>query len=56
MQRLVEAFVARPRALAAVSRRLGRRPELADALVRVTGDLDPVRSLLHPAVLLRLAW
>lgn len=56
MQRLVEAFVARPRALAAVSRRLGRRPELADALIRVTGDLDPVRSLLHPALLLRLAW
>jgi flavin-dependent dehydrogenase len=56
MQRLVEAFVARPRALAVVSRRLGRRPELADALIRVTGDLDPVRSLLHPALLLRLAW
>ncbi|MEW5926576.1 MAG: NAD(P)/FAD-dependent oxidoreductase [Gemmatimonadota bacterium] len=56
MQRLVEAFVARPRALAAVSRRLGRAPELADALIRVTGDLAPVRSLLHPALLLRLAW
>ncbi|HEX8273375.1 MAG TPA: NAD(P)/FAD-dependent oxidoreductase [Longimicrobiaceae bacterium] len=56
MQRLVEAFVARPRALAAVSRRLGRSPELADALIRVTGDLAPVRSLLHPALLLRLAW
>ncbi len=56
MQRLVEAFVARPRALAAVSRRLGRRPEVADALIRVTGDLEPVRSLLHPALLLRLAW
>lgn len=56
MQRLVEAFVARPRALAAVSRRLGRSPELADALIRVTGDLEPVRSLLHPALLLRLAW
>ncbi|HEU0076002.1 MAG TPA: NAD(P)/FAD-dependent oxidoreductase, partial [Longimicrobiaceae bacterium] len=56
MQRLVEAFVARPRALAAVSRRLGRRPEVADALIRVTGDLEPVRSLLRPALLLRLAW
>ncbi|MET0400265.1 MAG: FAD-dependent monooxygenase [Longimicrobiaceae bacterium] len=56
MQRLVEAFIARPRALAAVSRRLDGRPEVADALIRVTGDLEPVRSLLHPALLLRLAW
>lgn len=56
LQRLVEAFVSRPRALAAVARRLDRRPEVADALIRVTGDLAPVRSLLDPALLLRLAW
>ncbi|HEX2188786.1 MAG TPA: FAD-dependent oxidoreductase [Longimicrobiaceae bacterium] len=56
LQRLVEAFVSRPRALAAVARRLDRRPEVADALIRVTGDLQPVRSLLDPALLFRLAW
>jgi flavin-dependent dehydrogenase len=56
LQHVVEAFVARPRALAAVSRRLRRSPELADALIRVTGDLDPVRSLLRPSLLVRLAW
>lgn len=55
LQRLIEAFVARPRALAAVSRVLDRRPDLADALIRVTGDLAPVRSLLRPSLLLP-AW
>ncbi|MBV9773379.1 MAG: hypothetical protein JO040_05490 [Gemmatimonadetes bacterium] len=54
LQHAIEAFVSRPRALALVSRRLARHRELADALVRVTGDLEPVRSLLHPALLVRL--
>lgn len=56
LQRAIEAFVSRPRALAAVARRLDRRPEAADALIRVTGDLEPVRSLLDPALLFRLVW
>ncbi|HEX2091939.1 MAG TPA: FAD-dependent monooxygenase, partial [Longimicrobiaceae bacterium] len=56
LQRVIEGFVSRPRALAVVARRLHRRRDLADALIRVTGDLEPVRSLLHPSLLLRLVW
>jgi len=56
LQQVIEAFVSRPRALAAAARRLDRRPEAADALIRVTGDLEPVRSLLDPALLFRLVW
>ncbi|MBA4158155.1 MAG: FAD-dependent monooxygenase [Gemmatimonadetes bacterium] len=53
VQRLVEFFVARPDLLKAVAGRLARRPALADALIAVTGDLKPVRSLLSPRVLAR---
>jgi flavin-dependent dehydrogenase len=52
LQRIIEHFVARPRLLAAAAERLARRPPLADALVAVTGDLLPVRSLLRPDLLL----
>ncbi len=55
LQRVVEAFVARPAVLAAAARRFERRRDVADALIRVTGDLEPVRSLLHPGLFLRLA-
>ena len=53
VQHLVEAFVSRPALLRLVSRVCEWRPSLGDALIRVTGDVRPVRSLLHPALLLR---
>lgn len=54
VQRVVEAVVSRPRLFGAVADRFRRRPELADAVIRVTGDVSPVRSLLRPGVLARL--
>lgn len=54
LQHLVEAFVSRPGLLAMVAGRLRRRPALADALVAVTGDLHPVRTLLAPRLLAQL--
>ncbi len=54
LQQIIEYFVARPQLLSAAAERLARRPRLADALVAVTGDLLPIRSLLRPDLL--LAW
>jgi flavin-dependent dehydrogenase len=54
VQHLVEAVVSRPRVLGAVARRFARRPALADAVIAVTGDVAPARSLLSPALLARL--
>ncbi|HEX6746461.1 MAG TPA: NAD(P)/FAD-dependent oxidoreductase [Longimicrobium sp.] len=48
MQRIVEGFVSRPRLLGAVARRFTARPALADAVIRVTGDVSPVTSLFTP--------
>ncbi|HSU17804.1 NAD(P)/FAD-dependent oxidoreductase [Longimicrobium sp.] len=56
MQRIVEAFVSRPRLLGAVARRFTARPALADAVIRVTGDVSPVGSLFTPRVLAGLVW
>jgi flavin-dependent dehydrogenase/SAM-dependent methyltransferase len=50
MQRVVEAFVARPTWLAAVADRFTRRPALGDAMIRITGDVVPVRALLRPGL------
>ena len=47
LQHLIEAVVSRPRLLNATARTLQRRSTLANALVAVTGDLAPVRSLLQ---------
>lgn len=52
VQQLVEAFVSRPALLRLMSRGFSRRPALGDAIIRVTGDVRPVRSLLNPALLL----
>ncbi|HET6230594.1 MAG TPA: NAD(P)/FAD-dependent oxidoreductase [Longimicrobiaceae bacterium] len=54
MQHVVEAFVSRPPLLRAVAIRFARHPALADALIRVTGDVAPARSLLRPSILARL--
>jgi flavin-dependent dehydrogenase len=54
VQRVVEAVVSRPRLFGAVASRFRRRPALADAVIRVTGDVSPVRSLLAPGLLAQL--
>ncbi|HEY0017347.1 MAG TPA: NAD(P)/FAD-dependent oxidoreductase [Longimicrobium sp.] len=54
LQRVVEAFVSRPRLLRWAAGRLDRRAQLADAVIHATGDVRPVRSLLHPALLRQL--
>lgn len=48
VQRIVEAVVSRPRLRACLVGRLGASSTAADTLVRVTGDADPVRTLLRP--------
>jgi flavin-dependent dehydrogenase len=48
VQRVVEAVVSRSWLRDPVVERLGRAPALLDALLRVTGDARPVRSLLRP--------
>ena len=54
LQHVVEAFVARPRLLRGVARRFARRPALGDAIVRATGDVVTLRSLLRPGLLAQL--
>ncbi|MBI4539783.1 MAG: NAD(P)/FAD-dependent oxidoreductase [Gemmatimonadetes bacterium] len=50
VQRAIEFVIAHPAARAHAVRRLAAAPLATDALVRVTGDLAPVRTLLHPRV------
>ena len=52
LQRLIEAVLARPALAEIVIERLRRAPTVADALIGVTGDLAPARSLLDPRLLL----
>jgi menaquinone-9 beta-reductase len=54
LQRVVEAFVSRPRLLRWAAGRFDRRPQLADAVIHATGDVHPVRSLLRPALIRQL--
>ena len=54
VQRMVEQFVSRPMLMRVAANRFRRRPILADALVAVTGDLAPVRTLWRPLLLARL--
>ena len=54
LQHLIESFISRPRVMRVVGRAFAARPALADALVAVTGDVLPVRSLLHRRVLAEL--
>jgi flavin-dependent dehydrogenase len=56
MQHVVEAFVSRPRLLSAVARRFTARPAMADAVIRVTGDVSPAASLFAPRFLAGLLW
>ncbi|HEU4884482.1 MAG TPA: NAD(P)/FAD-dependent oxidoreductase [Longimicrobium sp.] len=54
LQKVVEAFVSRPRLLRWAARRLDRRPQLGDAVIHATGDVRPVRSLLRPSLIAQL--
>jgi menaquinone-9 beta-reductase len=51
LQRVIETATSCPRLFGAVAGRFARRPALADALVAVTGDVKPFRSLLAPRLL-----
>ncbi|MBW3629234.1 MAG: FAD-dependent monooxygenase [Gemmatimonadetes bacterium] len=51
LQHAIEALVSRPGLMRVLSKRLTARPALADALVAVTGDVRPVRSLFSPRLL-----
>ena len=53
-QRLIEGVVSRRRLRELTVARLGAAPGSMDALVRVTGDARPVRSLLRPRAWLPL--
>ncbi len=48
LQRVVESVISRRRPRTAAIRLLRRRPRLANGLIRVTGDVAPVRSLMNP--------
>jgi flavin-dependent dehydrogenase len=54
VERLIGLATARPALLDHVAHRLARRPDLADVLVRVTGDLAPPSRMLRPSFLWRL--
>lgn len=56
MQRVVEAVVARPGLLSGIGRRFTARPALADAVIRVTGDVSPVRTLFTPRFWAGVVW
>jgi flavin-dependent dehydrogenase len=53
VQHGIEAVLSRPALADRGIRRLDRRPAVADALLAVTGDLRPARSLASPALLFR---
>jgi menaquinone-9 beta-reductase len=54
LQWVIEQFTSRGSLMGVAAARLRRHPELADALVAVTGDLLPVRTLLRPRTLVSL--
>ncbi|MEJ2678370.1 MAG: FAD-dependent monooxygenase [Gemmatimonadota bacterium] len=56
LQHVVEWALARPRRADRVVRRLARSPDVADALIAVTGDTRPVRTLLTPGPLARFLF
>lgn len=54
VQRAVEAFVSNPARFRFAARRLARAPAFVEGLLAVTGDLEPVASLLRPRRVLSL--
>jgi hypothetical protein len=51
---VIEAFVARPELLRWAADRFARRPALGNAIIRATGDVNPIHSLLRPSLLAQL--
>jgi flavin-dependent dehydrogenase len=51
---LVQRFLGRPALLERAIRQMDRRPEMADTLLGVTGDVLPARRVLSPLFLARL--
>ncbi len=51
LQHVIEAIVARPELLRWAADRFARRPALGNAIIRATGDVNPIRSLLRPSLL-----
>jgi flavin-dependent dehydrogenase len=56
LERLIGLGVGSPALTDRVVGRLARRPDLADLLVSVTGNLLPARRVFTPSVLARLLW
>jgi flavin-dependent dehydrogenase len=56
LERLIGVGVGWPALAERVVGRLARRPDLADLLVRATGNCVPARRVLAPAVLAGLLW
>jgi menaquinone-9 beta-reductase len=54
VSRVVQAFVAHPRAFDRVARRLAADPELRETMGLVIGDLAPASAALDPRLLVRL--
>jgi len=56
LERMIGLAVGWPALIERVVSRLARRPDLADLLVRATGNCIPARAVLTPGVLSRLLW
>ena len=56
LERMIALAVGWPALIERVVSRLARRAELADLLVRATGNCVPARAVLNPLVLSRLLW
>ena len=56
LERMIGLAVGWPALIERVVGRLARRPDLADLLVRATGNCIPARAVLTPGVLSRLLW
>jgi hypothetical protein len=56
LERMIAVAVGWPALIERVVSRLARRPDLADLLVRATGNCVPARAALAPGVLARLLW
>jgi flavin-dependent dehydrogenase len=54
LQHVIEAFVARPELLRWAADRFAQRPALGNAIIRATGDVTPIRSLLRPSLIAQL--
>jgi len=56
LERMIGVAVGWPALIERVVSRLARRADLADLLVRATGNCVPARAALAPGVLFRLLW